>query len=257
MFRLQFSMFSLFVSLASVHLPRIGHSTKGFNWYGTERLIRKHLASRGIPTFMYPSLFPCQGRARTEQSCCSFHLMWMADIITAELSRKQFLIRHLQHQLLLPIKHLYRPQRDQRMRQKPRAPVRPLCHAASALRSCHASWRESECFSTTFPHQNGRGWPATLSHILFLTSGCKIRQFFCKCVRFVMENRMRKPLAEVYVWRRRGGRHEWRGHTHCCRGGESHPNTGQLKFTAEVFTPLKVFHILSHNSLQFQSILLW
>uniref|UniRef100_A0A3Q1IMF8 Chromodomain-helicase-DNA-binding protein 1-like n=1 Tax=Anabas testudineus TaxID=64144 RepID=A0A3Q1IMF8_ANATE len=38
---------------ASVHLPRIGHSTKGFNWYGTERLIRKHLASRGIPTYMY------------------------------------------------------------------------------------------------------------------------------------------------------------------------------------------------------------
>uniref|UniRef100_A0A8D0B1C1 Chromodomain helicase DNA binding protein 1-like n=1 Tax=Sander lucioperca TaxID=283035 RepID=A0A8D0B1C1_SANLU len=40
---------------ASVHLPRMGHSTKGFNWYGTERLIRKHLASRGIPTFMYLS----------------------------------------------------------------------------------------------------------------------------------------------------------------------------------------------------------
>lgn len=38
---------------ASVHLPRIGHSTRGFNWYGTERLIRKHLASRGIPTFIY------------------------------------------------------------------------------------------------------------------------------------------------------------------------------------------------------------
>ncbi|XP_036396796.1 chromodomain-helicase-DNA-binding protein 1-like [Megalops cyprinoides] len=38
---------------ASVHLPRIGHSTKGFNWYGTERLIRKHLSSRGIPTFVY------------------------------------------------------------------------------------------------------------------------------------------------------------------------------------------------------------
>ncbi|XP_022531537.2 chromodomain-helicase-DNA-binding protein 1-like isoform X1 [Astyanax mexicanus] len=38
---------------ASVHLPRIGHSTKGFNWYGTERLIRKHLAHRGIPTFVY------------------------------------------------------------------------------------------------------------------------------------------------------------------------------------------------------------
>lgn len=38
---------------ASVHLPRIGHSTPGFNWYGTERLIRKHLASRGIPTSIY------------------------------------------------------------------------------------------------------------------------------------------------------------------------------------------------------------
>nr|XP_020670757.1 chromodomain-helicase-DNA-binding protein 1-like isoform X2 [Pogona vitticeps] len=38
---------------ASVHLPRIGYSTKGFNWYGTERLIRKYLATRGIPTFVY------------------------------------------------------------------------------------------------------------------------------------------------------------------------------------------------------------
>ncbi|XP_061593050.1 chromodomain-helicase-DNA-binding protein 1-like isoform X2 [Cololabis saira] len=38
---------------ASVHLPRIGHSTKGFNWYGTERLIRKHLSSRGVATFIY------------------------------------------------------------------------------------------------------------------------------------------------------------------------------------------------------------
>ena len=39
---------------ASVHLPRIGHSTRGFNWYGTERLIRKYLSSKGVPTFMYP-----------------------------------------------------------------------------------------------------------------------------------------------------------------------------------------------------------
>ncbi|XP_044857145.1 chromodomain-helicase-DNA-binding protein 1-like isoform X2 [Mauremys mutica] len=38
---------------ASVHLPRIGHATKGFNWYGTERLIRKYLATRGIPTSIY------------------------------------------------------------------------------------------------------------------------------------------------------------------------------------------------------------
>uniref|UniRef100_A0A8C5FEK5 Chromodomain helicase DNA binding protein 1-like n=1 Tax=Gadus morhua TaxID=8049 RepID=A0A8C5FEK5_GADMO len=41
-------------SKASVHLPRIGHSTRGFNWYGTERLIRKYLSSKGVPTFMYP-----------------------------------------------------------------------------------------------------------------------------------------------------------------------------------------------------------
>ncbi|KAL5006528.1 hypothetical protein ScPMuIL_015334 [Solemya velum] len=38
---------------ASVHLPRIGHDTPGFNWYGTERLIKKHLASQGIPTYIY------------------------------------------------------------------------------------------------------------------------------------------------------------------------------------------------------------
>ncbi|XP_060689684.1 chromodomain-helicase-DNA-binding protein 1-like isoform X1 [Hemiscyllium ocellatum] len=38
---------------ASVHLPRIGHTTKGFNWYGTERLIRKYLSSRGISTYIY------------------------------------------------------------------------------------------------------------------------------------------------------------------------------------------------------------
>ncbi|XP_066031382.1 chromodomain-helicase-DNA-binding protein 1-like isoform X1 [Chamaea fasciata] len=38
---------------ATVHLPRIGYATKGFNWYGTERLIRKHLAARGVPTLIY------------------------------------------------------------------------------------------------------------------------------------------------------------------------------------------------------------
>lgn len=38
---------------ASVHLPRIGYATRGFNWYGTERLIRKYLAARGIPTLIY------------------------------------------------------------------------------------------------------------------------------------------------------------------------------------------------------------
>ncbi|NXU32504.1 CHD1L protein, partial [Thalassarche chlororhynchos] len=38
---------------ATVHLPRIGYATKGFNWYGTERLIRKYLATRGISTLIY------------------------------------------------------------------------------------------------------------------------------------------------------------------------------------------------------------
>ena len=46
------------VPVASVHLPRIGYATPSFNWYGTERLIRKNLASKGIPTFMYP--FVCE-----------------------------------------------------------------------------------------------------------------------------------------------------------------------------------------------------
>ncbi|XP_019860346.1 PREDICTED: chromodomain-helicase-DNA-binding protein 1-like isoform X2 [Amphimedon queenslandica] len=48
---------------ASVHLPRIGHSTPHFNWYGTERLIRKHLSSKGIPTFIY--YFPRHGHHKT------------------------------------------------------------------------------------------------------------------------------------------------------------------------------------------------
>ncbi|CAN0329422.1 unnamed protein product [Lampetra fluviatilis] len=38
---------------AGVHLPRIGHATPGFNWYATERLVRKHLVSRGVPTYIY------------------------------------------------------------------------------------------------------------------------------------------------------------------------------------------------------------
>ncbi|KAK3102784.1 hypothetical protein FSP39_013885 [Pinctada imbricata] len=38
---------------ASVHLPRIGYDTPGFNWYGTERLIKKHLAAKGTPTYIY------------------------------------------------------------------------------------------------------------------------------------------------------------------------------------------------------------
>ncbi|KAM6962952.1 chromodomain-helicase-DNA-binding protein 1-like [Aplochiton taeniatus] len=53
---------------ASVHLPRIGHSTKGFNWYGTERLVRKHLASRGVSTSIY-----YYSRAATTQASTSMN----------------------------------------------------------------------------------------------------------------------------------------------------------------------------------------
>ncbi|XP_022305018.2 chromodomain-helicase-DNA-binding protein 1-like isoform X2 [Crassostrea virginica] len=51
---------------ASVHLPRIGHDTPGFNWYGTERLIRKLLSSRGIPTYIY--YYPRKQRAVKRKS---------------------------------------------------------------------------------------------------------------------------------------------------------------------------------------------
>ncbi|XP_060092741.1 chromodomain-helicase-DNA-binding protein 1-like [Heteronotia binoei] len=54
---------------ASVHFPRIGYATKGFNWYGTERLIRKYLARRGIPTFVY--YFPQNKAATSSQGFAS------------------------------------------------------------------------------------------------------------------------------------------------------------------------------------------
>jgi len=38
---------------ATVHLPRIGYNTPSFNWYGTERLVRKLLVSKGIETSIY------------------------------------------------------------------------------------------------------------------------------------------------------------------------------------------------------------
>ncbi|CAF3435055.1 unnamed protein product [Rotaria sp. Silwood1] len=38
---------------ATVHLPRIGVGSQGFNWYGTEKLIKKYLSSRGISTYIY------------------------------------------------------------------------------------------------------------------------------------------------------------------------------------------------------------
>ena len=38
---------------ASLHLARIGHATPQFNWYGTERLLRKRLCQRGVPATVY------------------------------------------------------------------------------------------------------------------------------------------------------------------------------------------------------------
>jgi len=38
---------------ASIHFPRIGYNTPKFNWYGTEKLIKKMLAQRGIKTLVY------------------------------------------------------------------------------------------------------------------------------------------------------------------------------------------------------------
>ena len=38
---------------ATVHLPRIGQRSPGFDWYRTERCIRKCLTARGVPTFIY------------------------------------------------------------------------------------------------------------------------------------------------------------------------------------------------------------
>ena len=52
-FRLDIYKNLYWLVIATVHLPRIGYATPKFNWYGTERLIRKHLAAKGIPTIMY------------------------------------------------------------------------------------------------------------------------------------------------------------------------------------------------------------
>jgi hypothetical protein len=37
----------------SVHLPRIGAGTPGFNWYGIERVLKKYFGARGVPTYVY------------------------------------------------------------------------------------------------------------------------------------------------------------------------------------------------------------
>ncbi|XP_065055431.1 chromodomain-helicase-DNA-binding protein 1-like [Rhopilema esculentum] len=46
---------------ATLHLPRIGYNTPNFNWYGTERLLKKLFTSRGISTSVY--YFPRKNRS--------------------------------------------------------------------------------------------------------------------------------------------------------------------------------------------------
>lgn len=42
-----------FKQKCTVHLPRIGYGLDKFNWYGTERMIRKFLCRRNVPTYIY------------------------------------------------------------------------------------------------------------------------------------------------------------------------------------------------------------
>ncbi|KAJ3343720.1 Chromodomain-helicase-DNA-binding protein 1-like [Gonapodya sp. JEL0774] len=37
----------------SIHMPRIGQSTPGFDWYRTERVVRKWLVGSGVETYVY------------------------------------------------------------------------------------------------------------------------------------------------------------------------------------------------------------
>ena len=78
-----------FLLVATVHLPRIGYNTPSFNWYGTERLIRKHLASKGIETSMYPHIL-CIALAQIKD--CSCH----------PLAPLAFKLVEIGHEFLLP-----------------------------------------------------------------------------------------------------------------------------------------------------------
>ncbi|KAJ3031206.1 UNVERIFIED_CONTAM: Chromodomain-helicase-DNA-binding protein 1-like [Siphonaria sp. JEL0065] len=62
---------------ASVHLPRFGQATPGFDWYQTERIIRKCLPSQRVKTLLYyfrrnkhvpPPRLPSQGVTPTQQN---------------------------------------------------------------------------------------------------------------------------------------------------------------------------------------------
>lgn len=38
---------------ASIHSPRIGYNTEGYDWYRIERLIKRNCTEYGIPTYVY------------------------------------------------------------------------------------------------------------------------------------------------------------------------------------------------------------
>lgn len=63
-------------SPATIHLPRIGYNTPSFNWYGTERLLRKHLVCKGIQTSVYPLW-----SNRSQRSCNGDSLLWPSSTV--------------------------------------------------------------------------------------------------------------------------------------------------------------------------------
>ena len=210
------SLFPLCLSplKASVHLPRIGHSTKGFNWYGTERLIRKHLASRGIPTFMYPLTLSADlsQESYLSKSLDSILLnVTLTDTITAELPRT---LLHLNHPPLPPW-HRHPALNPScvtptgwlvKQKQTLRAPQ--LLLGAPAPQISPVSCRESMCFSTTSLHPRERGWPVTFSHILsdrmFSTVCSHSQNVKCKSRRHVYvgfcgEGRVTSEIESVVI----------------------------------------------------------
>jgi len=53
----------------SVHMPRIGYSTPGFDWYSTERQLRKYLANKRIHTYIYYFKRSVKRRSSPMPSC--------------------------------------------------------------------------------------------------------------------------------------------------------------------------------------------
>lgn len=91
----------------------------------------------------------------------------LTDTITAERQRTQLYLRQpsLQHQHP-PLDHSCTTQTGWLTRRKQKPPAPQLLCRAPAPQGSPVSWGESVCFSTTCWHRRGRGWHATLSHIL-------------------------------------------------------------------------------------------